>query len=93
MVTPLFGHVESSLSREEADELVRRWNHFEEKPERWSQSVKDQAYKLDPECWVSYSGKTRPYKQAMEVRRKASLEAAARLLGRSSVSLLKKQAE
>lgn len=29
IVRPLFGNVEASLYREEADELVRRWNAFE----------------------------------------------------------------
>jgi hypothetical protein len=38
--------------------------------------IKQAAYALDPECWVSYSGKPREFKQAMERRRVASLAAA-----------------
>ena len=37
------------------------------------QEVKEAAYKLDPECWVSYSGKPKVFKRAMEVRRVDSL--------------------
>lgn len=40
---------------------------------RWPQRVKERAYKIDPECWESYSGKPKPFKQAMEQRRQASL--------------------
>ena len=29
IVTPLFGAAEASMSREDADELARRWNSFE----------------------------------------------------------------
>jgi hypothetical protein len=39
----------------------------------YPQEVKEIAYKLDPECWVSYSGQTRHYKRVMEIRRQASL--------------------
>lgn len=44
--------------------------------ERYPQHVKEDAYRLDPECWVSYSGKPKAFKQSMEVRRVASLEKA-----------------
>lgn len=30
IVTPLFHHAEASLYKEEADELVKRWNAYEE---------------------------------------------------------------
>lgn len=39
--------------------------------------VKEYAYTLDPECWKSYCGKTKQFKQLMERRRNASLEKAA----------------
>lgn len=42
----------------------------------YPQEVKEAAYKLDPECWVSYSGQTRHYKRVMEGRRQASLRRA-----------------
>ena len=35
--------------------------------------VKQLAYTLDPECWVSYSGKPRAFKQVIEQRRVAAL--------------------
>lgn len=38
-----------------------------------SQEVKDLAYTLDPECWVSYSGKAKRVKQQMEHRRQVCL--------------------
>lgn len=41
--------------------------------------IKNIAYKLDPECWVSYSGKPIPHKRYMEGRRAASLELAAKV--------------
>lgn len=37
------------------------------------QAVKDRAYKIDPPCWKSYSGKDKQYKQRMDSRRTASL--------------------
>lgn len=37
------------------------------------QAIKEAAYKLDPECWVSYSGKPIEFKRAMEVRRVSSM--------------------
>lgn len=43
---------------------------------KWSNEVKDLAYTLDPECWVSYSGKPKQFKRAMERRRLASLYSA-----------------
>lgn len=45
-------------------------------PNPWPEEVKELAYQLDPECWISYRGKPRDFKRSMEVRRKASLERA-----------------
>lgn len=42
----------------------------------YSTEVKQIAYQLDPECWVSYSGKPKEFKQAMESRRVTALKAA-----------------
>lgn len=42
----------------------------------YSLEVKALAYKLDPPCWISYSGKSRDFKRAMDVRRTAALEKA-----------------
>lgn len=42
----------------------------------YEQDVKDLAYTLDPPCWVSYSGKGRNFKAAMDYRRNASLRKA-----------------
>lgn len=43
-------------------------------------AVKALAYTIDPECWVSYSGKPKPFKVAMDIRRTAALnEADARI--------------
>lgn len=44
------------------------------------QDVKEVAYKLDPGCWVSYSGKPRPFKQEMDLRRSASLAHAQKIV-------------
>lgn len=38
--------------------------------------VKNLAYKLDPDCWVSYSGKSPGFKARMDCRRSAALEKA-----------------
>lgn len=43
---------------------------------RFSSEIKEIAYQLDAECWVSYSGKPKKFKQAMEARRIKSLEQA-----------------
>lgn len=43
-------------------------------------AVKELAYTLDPECWVSYSGKPRGYKSAMDGRRTRTLLKAQELL-------------
>lgn len=45
---------------------------------RWPDEVKQLAYKIDPECWVSYSGKPRKFKAYMDSRRTAALEEAER---------------
>lgn len=37
------------------------------------QAVKDRAYKIDPPCWKSYSGRAKVYKQRMDARRTAAL--------------------
>jgi hypothetical protein len=42
----------------------------------FEQDVKELAYTLDPPCWVSYSGKPRFFKAAMDDRRAASLKKA-----------------
>lgn len=41
-----------------------------------STRVKRIAYRLDPECWISYSGKPVEEKRAIEARRGAALKAA-----------------
>ena len=38
-----------------------------------AQAIKDRAYKIDPPCWKSYSGKDKRHKQRMDSRRTASL--------------------
>lgn len=48
------------------------------------QEVKEIAYRLDPECWKSYSGKERAFKQRMEGRRTRSLSKAQDIFDRSS---------
>ena len=48
----------------------------EERPETEEERrarVKALAHTLDPECWVSYSGKPKQFKQAMDIRRNAAL--------------------
>lgn len=47
------------------------------------QRVKELAYTLDPECWVSYSGKPTAFKQAMDARRTSSIHTAYEQLQRS----------
>ena len=42
----------------------------------YPQQVKEIAYEIDPECWVSYSGKPKAYKSAMDARRTAALRQA-----------------
>lgn len=42
----------------------------------YSNEVKELAYKIDPECWVSYSGQPVGYKRAMDKRRVFSLDIA-----------------
>lgn len=42
----------------------------------YSEEVKQLAYKLDEECWVSYTGKKPDHKRAMDKRRSLSLESA-----------------
>lgn len=39
-------------------------------------AIKERAYKLDPLCWESYSGKPKHLKQYMDSRRTASIAAA-----------------
>jgi hypothetical protein len=43
----------------------------------WPQEVKQRAYEIDPECWISYSGRSKAFKRQMDARRTASLEKAA----------------
>lgn len=44
------------------------------------QRIKDRAHAIDPECWVSYSGKPREVKRYVDGRRTASLLQAKREL-------------
>jgi hypothetical protein len=39
----------------------------------FEQDVKELAYTIDPPCWVSYSGKGRNFKAAMDWRRNKAL--------------------
>lgn len=43
----------------------------------YSDEVKQRAYALDPECWVSYAGKPKEVRRAIDQRRTASLQQAA----------------
>ena len=38
--------------------------------------VKEKAYKIDPDCWESYSGKPKEVKREMDWRRQSCLEEA-----------------
>jgi hypothetical protein len=42
----------------------------------YSQDVKELAHTIDTPCWVSYSGKPRLFKAAIDERRKRALEQA-----------------
>lgn len=42
----------------------------------YEQDVKELAYTIDPPCWVSYSGKGRNFKAAMDWRREKCLREA-----------------
>lgn len=42
----------------------------------YSQEAKELAHRIDPDCWVSYSGKDKKFKQSMDARRSAALRAA-----------------
>jgi hypothetical protein len=53
---------------------VERWVRAVEAHEL--QDIKERAHSIDPECWVSYSGKPKHVKQAMDVRRLAALKQA-----------------
>ena len=46
-------------------------------PEVESVDMKAIARRIDPDCWVSYSGKTRQFKQSMDKRRSAAMAKAA----------------
>jgi len=46
----------------------------------YSEEVKQLAYKMDEECWVSYSGQPAGYKRAMDKRRVFSLDIASHIL-------------
>jgi len=46
----------------------------------YSQEVREKAYALDPECWISYSGKPRRFKQEMDSRRSEALAKASWML-------------
>jgi len=40
------------------------------------EKIKQRAYKIDPECWVSYSGKPKSFKRYMDGRRTEALRKA-----------------
>lgn len=42
-------------------------------PEAHRREVMARAYQIDPECWISYSGKDKKFKQAVERRRTAAI--------------------
>jgi hypothetical protein len=44
--------------------------------------IKKRAYELDPECWISYSGKPRSFKRYMDQRRTEALRSAEKEVGR-----------
>lgn len=67
-------------------EAVDSANEDEGYRPRWPYEVKQLAYKLDPECWASYSGKPRKFKAYMDARRTASLEEAERKIERGNFS-------
>lgn len=69
-------HPESASAGGQSHPIETSVGLMESSENPWPQEIKEAAYKLDPECWVSYSGKPRDFKRGMEVRRKASLEAA-----------------
>jgi hypothetical protein len=48
----------------------------------YEQDVKELAYTIDPTCWVSYSGKPRYFKAAMDDRRTKSLREAQETIDR-----------
>lgn len=48
---------------------------------QYSMEVKEEARRLDPECWVSYSGKPKSFKQYIDGRRSASLRQAQENIG------------
>lgn len=50
----------------------------------YNDKVKEFAYKLDPECWKSYSGKSKAFKQQMDARRQNSLDGAQQLFDREA---------
>lgn len=49
----------------------------------YSPRVKSLAYKLDPECWISYSGKAVSDKRDLDARRCAALDDAQRIVDKS----------
>lgn len=48
-------------------------------------AVKELAYSLDPECWISYSGKPKEFKQRMEIRRATSMHKASEAIYEADV--------
>ena len=67
--------------RAELKAYVERWaraiaEHEAVEAEESAEAVKQRAYALDPECWVSYSGKDKAFKQAMDKRRTTALACA-----------------
>ena len=62
-------------------EYVDRWmtaieGHVADEAADRAQKIKERAYQIDPECWISYSGKPKKFKRDMDHRRVASLEKA-----------------
>ncbi len=57
--------------RDMLKEYMKRW--LRAVGEHELQDVKERAHRIDPECWISYSGKPKEFKQQMDARRLAAL--------------------
>lgn len=55
-----------------------KYGHLPKEPTR--SEIMELAYKLDPECWISYSGKPKQFKQYIEIRRTAAIAEARKQL-------------
>lgn len=58
---------------DDMDEVQRRTEAAAEIKEN---SIKEMAYKIDPEAWISYSGKPKEFKQLIDARRLRALNKA-----------------